>query len=167
MRSIELFKQATESREKFDYFVCSVAGALFAYVGQNYIPAKLDFSPVLFEPLALLLLVISFFAGLKRIEGGGTIKKLNMHCLDLGEKAGEMTKIVSSAQPGFNTESGQWIEPTTAQELRRIYIEKVKDLEDEIESHGKKGLFAYEVRNACLAGGFLALLAAKILKPYV
>jgi hypothetical protein len=62
-----LFKAHRESSEKFDYFVCGVSGALFAYLGQKFDGT----TPILafsFELAALGALATSFYYGLKRIE---------------------------------------------------------------------------------------------------
>ncbi len=40
-RSIEVYGHYREAEQKLDYFVCGISGALFAYLGQHYIPHKL------------------------------------------------------------------------------------------------------------------------------
>jgi hypothetical protein len=62
-----LYKAHRESSEKFDYFVCGVSGALFAYLGQKFDGT----TPVLafiLEVAALGALATSFYYGLKRVE---------------------------------------------------------------------------------------------------
>ena len=48
---LELFRKGHESADKFDYFICTVAGAIFAYDAEHYLPRRLDFSFHLFEPV--------------------------------------------------------------------------------------------------------------------
>jgi hypothetical protein len=60
----DLFSKSHDSNEKFDYFMCSVAGALFAYLGQTFTPEKLSLkcciatfaALIFFSPLFLLRL---------------------------------------------------------------------------------------------------------------
>ena len=82
-RSIEVYFKADESSEKFDYFVCSVAGALFAYIGRDYVPRKLGLGIPLIEPLSLVFLVASFYCGIKRIECKIHARRLNHKRLTL------------------------------------------------------------------------------------
>jgi len=42
-RSLDVFKQLKEAEQKFDYFILGLTVALFAYIGEKYVP----------EPLAL------------------------------------------------------------------------------------------------------------------
>ena len=38
----DLFSKQHASNEKLDYFMCTVAGALFAYIGQTFSPEKVS-----------------------------------------------------------------------------------------------------------------------------
>jgi hypothetical protein len=66
--TLELYKKGKDSADKFDYFVCSIAGAIFAYTVQTYCPKPIDSGFSFLEPISLLLLAISFYLGMKRIE---------------------------------------------------------------------------------------------------
>jgi hypothetical protein len=71
--ALELYKKGKDAADKFDYFVCTVSGAIFAYIAQHYTPKVLAIDAATLEPVSLLLLAGSFFCGLKRIELGATI----------------------------------------------------------------------------------------------
>jgi hypothetical protein len=71
--ALELYKKGKDAADKFDYFVCTVSGAIFAYIAQHYTPKVLAINAALLEPVSLLVLAGSFFCGLKRIELGATI----------------------------------------------------------------------------------------------
>jgi hypothetical protein len=104
MRSIELFGITQKSSERFDYFVCGVAGALFAYIGEHYEPHKLEFGFSLLEPISLVMLACSFFVGLKQIETVIVQRRINYKILDVSERAGNMTRALSGGNgPYYNT----------------------------------------------------------------
>ena len=88
-KTVELFARAQESQEKFDYFVCGISGALFAYLGPLYTPRKLAFDASLFEPLALSCFIVSFYMGLKRIEHTTEAKRLNFHHFQACDRASQ------------------------------------------------------------------------------
>jgi hypothetical protein len=75
----ELYSKSRDSLEKFDYFICSVAGAIFAYVAQHYTPKVLAIDAATLEPVSLVLLAASFFCGIKRIELSGTIHNMDRY----------------------------------------------------------------------------------------
>jgi hypothetical protein len=92
--SIEVYRRSHEAAEKLDYFICGVGGALFAYIGQNYIPHKLEFGISLLEPLALIFLAGAFFAGLKRIETCNAQTNINHEQLKLNDESKELIKLI-------------------------------------------------------------------------
>lgn len=80
-KSFDLFSKEHAASEKFDYFICSVAGALFAYIAQNYQPHKLDSWYHCLMPAALLSLTLSFLFGAWLIKKGIEITKINKECV--------------------------------------------------------------------------------------
>jgi hypothetical protein len=166
-RSIEIHKMAWESEEKLDYFVCGVAGALFAYLGQNYAPRKLEIGVSALEPLALLFLVAAFFVGMKRIETAIILKHLNQRMLDAAEKAGNLAKaLAASSGPYGNEEGGEVYDRETALTMRQDYLEKRDATQAALEPVKRKAKQLYKWRNRCLYLGFCAVFAAKLLQPY-
>ena len=128
-RSIDMHKLSAESRDKFDYFICGVAGALCAYLGQTYVPRKLDFGASSLEPLALVCLMMAFYLGLKRVEAGTVFQAMNTNLLDSAEKAGNLATALSatnSVGPYVNAEGGDiW----DRQEMARRYQEHLQKRE--------------------------------------
>jgi hypothetical protein len=61
--SFDLFSKEHAASERFDYFVCGIAGALFAYIGQAYTPHTFGSRYYYLMPAALLL-TVSFLFGL-------------------------------------------------------------------------------------------------------
>ena len=99
-RSIEAFAAQQKATETFDYFVCGVAGAIFAYIVKDYSPQKLAWDWSLLTPAALMLLAFSFFAGLKRIEATAGCARINAVQLDASERATHLTTILMNPQNG-------------------------------------------------------------------
>ena len=166
-RAIEVFGHYQASQEKFDYFICGVAGALFAYVGEHYVPQKITFGVSALEPLALLFLVLSFFAGLKGIERAIALKRNNHANLDLREKAGNfISALQGGSGPYYNPEGGEIIGQTELIARRAEYLRQSQVIDAAIETLIKREHRYRNCRNIFLLLGFLALLAAKILQPY-
>jgi hypothetical protein len=170
-RSVEVYFKYQESAEKLDYFVCGVAGALFAYAGQNFAPRKLDSVISLLEPLALCFLVAAFFTGIKRIEASINLKKLNHIMLDAGEKAGAAAGAAADARKTggtsyYNEHGGEVFGVETIAKKHEWQRGLHDAAEAEIEVAIRKANTFYTLRNCLLIAGFVALLAAKLLQPY-
>jgi hypothetical protein len=97
--ALELFRKGHEAADKFDYFVCTVAGAIFAYSAQHYSPRRLDFDWPLLEPISLLLLALAFYFGLKRIEASRTVTQINHSVVDCEDKAKQLAQLLLSPNP--------------------------------------------------------------------
>ena len=65
---MDLFKRGYEAVETFDYYICAVIGAVFAYEMEHYSPHKIHCDLHLIEPLALALLGVSFICGILRLQ---------------------------------------------------------------------------------------------------
>jgi hypothetical protein len=162
-----LFKNAIEGQQKFDYFISGFTGALFAYTAQTYIPQRLDFGPSAIEPFALLLLALSFFFGLKRIETTNLARALNHDALDAAQKAGNLTEALGRGTArGFNPHSGEIMTQENIAYRRELNIALSKQAEDEFNKVAARGERYYNFRNLFLQAGFLAILVAKLLEPY-
>src|SRR5205823_9974226 len=86
-----------EASQKFEYFIVSASMGLFAYVGEKYKPARLNWSSNIVEVVAILLLLISVFLGFKRIEQFVKALRINLDVLHWGEQRG---RYVSAKQKG-------------------------------------------------------------------
>lgn len=164
MSSTELFAHHVEATEKFDYFICGVTGAIFAYVVQHYTPSKLAFSPSVLEPVGLVLLVAAFFVGLKRIEVLVSSRRGNYLIAQAGEQANAALKAQFSND--IPIRGGTVVSAESAEAQRHRAIKEREALEKKMDVVSKKGMLLYRWRNYLLMAGFIALLAAKILEPY-
>jgi hypothetical protein len=166
-RSIEVHKMVQESREKFDYFVCGIAGALFAYLGQNYVPRKLEIGVSVLEPLALLFLVAAFLVGMKLIETANILKRVNFRMLDAAEKAGNLASALNSGSgPYYDQEGGDVYDREKALTKRQGCLKARDAAQADLEPINQKVVKLYKWRNACLCIGFCVVFAAKLLQPY-
>jgi hypothetical protein len=75
--SLALYHKEYESFQKLDYFICGVAGALFAYIAQTYTPHVLNSWFYFLTPAALLSLTICFGCGLRGMQLSNETAKLN------------------------------------------------------------------------------------------
>ena len=166
-RSTELFYRLHESAEKFDYFVCGVSGALFAYIGQNYHPQKLEIGISLYEPISLLFLAGAFFVGLMHVERVVLNRYINFQMLHAGEAAGNIMTALKSGQMSYdNKDSGETLDRQQAEQLRLKYLEDKNRLELDLTAKGKIEDRLYRVRNLLLLLGFATVFLSKLLEPY-
>lgn len=154
--SIELYRRGHEAAEKLDYFICGVAGAIFAYLGQGYKPHKIELSLTLIEPLALALLAGAFFAGIKRIEMCNAATHINHEQLKVDEQNKELLKLMEDSE-----ENRKMFEPQWAAVLQR----KV-NLDKTLRDAQRKAKIYYHLRNKLLTCGFVAVVLSKLLSPY-
>ena len=167
LKSFELFSKEHAASEKFDYFMCSVAGALFAYIGQNYTPHKLDGWPYYLTPAALLCLTLSFAFGLWIICLSKKVTRMNKEVLLRIEEN-------VAIQEGLNKGWSSLTDLKTAQTITReqanaLIKQNVTDAEMLREAAMADINFADTVelfRNWLLALTFLLILAEKVFKPY-
>ncbi len=169
-RSIEVYGHYREAEQKLDYFVCGISGALFAYLGQHYIPHKLVCDATILEPLALLFFAISFYYGLIRIETAMLCLRINHLILHAGEGAGKMIEALanqSSPAPFYNVEGGEVYNAAQIEEKRQHYLEEKEHLETQLKTIQSKGRRHWNLRNWFLYLGFAAVFISKLSTPYV
>ena len=94
-----LYKASQEAQQKFEYFLTGAIGAMFAYIAQTYTPQKIDLSASTLEPVALLLLAVSFFLGLRRINCIYHILGMSYEETLATDDATEIQKALREAEP--------------------------------------------------------------------
>jgi hypothetical protein len=150
---IELYRRGQEAAEKLDYFICGVAGALFAYIGQTYQPHKIEFGITLIEPFSLLCLAAAFLAGLRRIEASNAEVNIEHDQLKLDAQIEGLAKLMEKDRALFEP---QW----AAAASRRLSLGKVF-----LEARAKASRY-YHIRNRFLICGLSAVFLSKLLSPY-
>ncbi|MGB8370146.1 MAG: hypothetical protein ACLPYZ_06475 [Limisphaerales bacterium] len=165
--SIEIFLRAHESQRKFDYFICSVAGALFAYIAQTYAPQKLDSLFSYLQTFSLPILAISFWAGIRRIQ---TANKLTYIDYALSEARENISHITEQLRGDFT----QYTNNTTGERVTRESLElKRQNRLKDVSEYGKQSL--NEMPRSRRLGraqlfflllGFGLIFSARALQPY-
>jgi DMSO reductase anchor subunit len=166
-KSFELYSRERASGERFDYFICSVAGALFAYIGQTYTPHTFDNWYSYLTPSALFALTICFGIGLWTISISKDVTTLNKEIVLLLE---ESTRILELLQ---KSDCQVFDNPKQKQATRAELIEKVENNRISMDEMREDAMGKIEranwlnfFRNIFLIVGFLLILASKILQPY-
>lgn len=162
---LEIYKKGHEAADKFDYFVCTVAGAIFAYDAEHYTPKHFGFDFYLLEPISLLLLAMAFVFGLKRIESVRTTTLLNHNMVDCTLRAKELSQMLENQVPIRNY-AGQLRDPAEVRRERQSFVDDVKKYSamNRVEML-RAGKFQ-RLRDLFLIAGFAAIFLAKVLKPY-
>lgn len=160
---MELFKKGYEATDKFDYFICSIAGAIFAYDAEHYIPHRLHFDVHLFDPVSLLLLAISFCFGLMRIDASRMVTKYNHNSVDFWDKALHLAKKIQNPERehGWNE---QQLALLHQQHQEHQVAATIAD--KRIWDFARRASVFQKFRNLFLFVGFLAIFFAKLLLPY-
>jgi hypothetical protein len=169
-RSLIAHGQYQAAQDKFEYFLCGVAGALFAYIGQHYAPHKLGLNAPTVELLSLGLLGASFVAGVLRIERIVLTQRINHVMLDAAEKAGHFTKALATCNPNapfYDAQCGDVYTAASLEKMRKEEIARRDEAQKNIQVIKQKGLQLYKWRNWLLYAGFATMLLAKLLSAYL
>ena len=166
-RSIGVYEMSHEGGVKFDYFICSVAGALFAYIAQTFVPQKLDNVFSILQMVSLLILAVSFYAGIRRIQYHNAMLRCNHKMLSASEDARKLDALLLSPQNSFeNRATGKIESRQQVEQQRLIFLEDSRHWEQLAHQADKKCACRGKVQVNCLLLGFLTIFASKILQPY-
>jgi hypothetical protein len=167
-KSFELYSKERASGEKFDYYVCSAAGALFAYIGQTYTPHTFDSWYFFLTPTALLALTSCFGIGLWTISISKDVTTLNKEVVLLLEESTQILELLRTSNGEFFDSPKQKratrTELTAKVETNRASMDEMRvDAMEKITQANRLNL----IRNLSLTVGFLLILASKVLQPYL
>jgi hypothetical protein len=168
-RSTGIYGMAHAATEKFDYFICSVTGALFAYIAQTYQPQKIDNIFSILQTLSLLILFVSFFSGIRRIQLVNLNTRINHAMLQASEKAGKITTALIDYRPAdsfHNQASGERTNREDLERKRADYIKEANKMEANLPVIQSKAVRCGRVRDVFLLLGFVTIFSSKILQPY-
>jgi hypothetical protein len=167
-RSVQAYFSAQESQQKLEYFVCGLAGAVFAYEAQHFTPQKIESIFVALEPLAMLLLLAALIIGLVRLSYDNSFMSMNAQMLHAAERAGKLTEALSrGGGTSFNAQSGEMHNAATLLQGRETAITEREGRQAALDRAKPKLVWLFHVRNVCLCLGFVLLLAARMVQPYV
>ena len=166
-KSFDLYSKERTSGEKFDYYICSAAGALFAYIGQTYAPHIFDSWYFFLTPIALLALTICFGIGLWTISISKLVTTLNKEVVLLLEESTQILQLLGNSDGEF-FDSPKQKRATRAELVAKVETNRVsmnKMREDAMKEIEKADMLNF-IRNLSLGLGFLLILASKVLQPY-
>ncbi len=173
-QSYDLFSKEHEADQKFQYYFCTIAGALFAYVVQNYKPHKFDSVYFLLIPLAMLLLTVCFLFGLWLIHKSKIITKLNKEGVSYFEenqnimtKLSETDKVTNRPYETFTNMFGTIDTRHTLMQLMQKNAAEAEKSNRSAKAEMNCADKIESVRNWTLAFGFLLIFVAKIVQPYI
>jgi len=170
--SLTLHEKSLASVEKFDYFLCGFAGALFAYIGQNYTPHKLDSWFYCLIPAALACLTVSLAFGLRRLQISIAVTELNKKIVGVFEQCesinAELARHAESKEPvlSANILTGEKLDWQGLVDLQKKLRGQAKEDTDIAKLKFKRADLYGSCQNIFLIAGFLLILASKILQPY-
>jgi hypothetical protein len=169
----EIFEMERTSIQKYDYFICSAAGALFAYVGEHYEPHKFDSTYSTLTPLALICLILSVGFGIKSIYLSNMVKRFNLYHLKHHEDCISITKKLTEFSASQNTvlpldeASGKVLPVEYLTSRKEEKLQLMDRLEKAGHSQIKRAIRYERVRDICLMVGLVLIFCSKILQPYL
>jgi len=166
--SFGLFEKEHEATAKFDYFITTIAGALFAYIGQTYTPHKFDCWYYFIIPLALILLTACFYLGCKVLLGNTETTRLNKEVAQAHEQCENINIQLNKfpKNPVFPDSLGRDVPRTEMEQRVRGLNQKIKTTKAAALAKMEKVEFIIKWRNFFLFIGFILILVAKFSQPY-
>jgi hypothetical protein len=163
-----LFDKEHQSREKYIYFICGVAGALVAYIGKDFKPS---FPLSKHDELTLWCLgclTVSFIFGIGRMLAYIEKLKYNKESVFAEEEISKFNGalIQHTQNPGMVSLTTKVKEPLNKSDIEGIlkYLrEKVKKENKSMSRFHRLGKLLFVVCHICLIAGFVLLLLSKTL----
>ncbi|RJQ59619.1 MAG: hypothetical protein C4517_12545 [Stygiobacter sp.] len=165
-RSLIAYEQYKDSMQRFEYFITGVIGALCAFIAQSFTPHRIGFNPSTIEFLSLIVLLLSFFFSLKRMESISNLFRLLHKKLHASECKGQLVLNIDKT-PFVNAQSGEQYNSPIEVQLEIEAINKaLPKISSEIDlTNSKVGRF-YTYRNYSFYFGVILLIYSKILFAY-
>lgn len=164
--SLVVYEWWMEAAHKFDYFIAGISTALAGYLGQNFRPERLGWSPSLLELLSMLAFVSAVVASLKRIESTVHALRVNAQKLEKREIAVQLAEAINLGTPLRFRESGEEVDSARIQQAHASHEEMVKAAQDLIETIQRRAQRWYTARTYLLVSGFLLLIVARLWQAY-
>jgi|ERR1039458_1995957 hypothetical protein len=160
------------STEKFDYFMCSVAGGLFAYIAQTLSPEKITYNSNVLTFGALGFLAASFYFAYKRIQFLNLVTGDNqtyIQCkIDIEETAKKINHLTAIEKQGsqekiFDSTGGILTQETCGIKLNGL-LTRLAQIQLEHKADREKVEKFGWYRDLILFVGFICIFAAKLLQ---
>ena len=158
--TLEIYKKAHDAADKFDYFVCTVTGAIFGYEAERFSPNRLDLDFHLLELVSILLLAAAFWCGLQKLRYSILGTRINHQLNDSEEKSLQLAQMLK--QPEYQNELSQQMILADIRKHRTLV--DISNAQLPKESAAARNYYIW--RDILLVAGFLAIVAARIWQPY-
>lgn len=158
--TLEIYKRSHEAEQKFDYFVCTVAGAVFGYEAERFFPNRLAFNSHLLELVSLLSLALAFWFGLQKLRCSVLGTRINHKLNDSEEKSLQLARMLGD--PKYQNEVSQQMMKTDLCKCRQD-VDAANAQLPSVEASARRN---YVLRDISFVFGFVAIVASKILQPY-
>lgn len=163
-RSDRLYEIGREAGEKYDYFMAGLAAALTAYLGENFNPSRASWLVAdVLEALAILILIASVAAGIKRIAIANRLLRVSHAKIGHMERIEVLQKGLAEPEGVIRIPGLANLQPGVAEQLlsksERMRSES-QDLQEKLMKHV---MMSGHLRDRFLLSGFLVLLVARLI----
>jgi len=162
----KIFDSWREASQKFDYFVTGLIGALVAFIGQSFNPVPVGLNPGTLELVALLILIVSFWAGFKRIESNTENLRLTFERNRLEDQLIDLRTVTESGNVAYGMHTGQPLSDIERDKLIDSMQTQYNTKDQYLKAFSDRAHRFYHWRNYLLILGLLLLVAARVLKAY-
>ena len=161
------FLSAQEADSKFDYFLAGITGAVLAYFVKDFAPQRLGANQSTIEIVGLLVIILSFYLSLMRIESSILIRRTQTRISEQSDKVAQTSKVLMEGKPAFESNSGRVIGLEELTRLKERSKGEKKFAVELFKNEEGRAKTIYDWRNRTLIFGFLILLLARVLGPYL
>jgi hypothetical protein len=161
-----VYSKSHDAKLKFDYFICSVAGALFAYIAQTYIPQKLDSAFSIIQTIALLFLALSFYFGIRRIQYSSLSTELNFTLLQAEKGAANITETLKKFTEYHHKITGKSLSRESLELSRTDFLAQSEDCRNRLQGSKSRARHFGRFQVYFLLAGFVIIFVSKVLQPY-
>ena len=165
--STALFHRAHESLLKYDYYLCTVAGALCAYIAQTYTPQRLDSVFSILQTTSLMFLAASFWVGVKRIQITNMFIRLDYEYLEMRSAIEDYDESLEKGFPSYtNTTTGESITREELKLKRNALVGQLAQRNAQTPAEKLKARHLGMAQMYLLLTGFSIIVIAKVWQPY-
>jgi hypothetical protein len=163
---LDLYKLSLEGATKFDYFICGAAGALLAYTAQTSTFTKLETISAVLQASGILILAISFYCGIRRIQYSNAQLRYN-HVMLNGEKKAKEIETLLKLNPD-ETFLCNGVSETRKEVENKLLSYRLASKNGEKLMHkcGNKLAFHGKIQLYFLFVGFFAIVFSRLSLPY-
>ena len=162
-RSDKIHSWWRDSSERYDYFITGLGAALAGYVGKSATIAVIGLNQPTLELASAAAFIGSFIFGLRRIEQSTLLTRLTSDRIYHHDSAANAEEVSRSASLAVDYARGELWLPEQLREKAAEHRSRGKTYEELQLATQTKALSMYKWRDRFLIGGFLFLVASRLL----